>query len=136
MMHRTLWALGFIAALSAPTSASAGSYAGPHAELVSMLLSRSGSWRCPEGSKGDVGQMPKIEPTCIRDSYVGVAVLYSWAAECHAREQKNDQAKQEAQQAFDQAQQALNMCASFKMGGGGGSKCATESILRCGDKVQ
>jgi hypothetical protein len=124
-MKKTISVVVVLGAFLAAGTANAGSYSGPHADWVSKLLSRSGSWSCPS-------KAPKVKAdACARDTSVAAAVMYAWAAECYAQRGEKSRAAAHAEQMYENLQSANSLCSNAPSVGGG--SCDTERIFDCGE---
>jgi TonB family protein len=115
--------------------AAQGSYAGPNSNWVHQLLGRVGGWSCPSSMSAQDGKAPQLEtPEGMRDKYVDAAVQHAWAAECYARNERDNEAQQQAEEMMKMLQAAQSLCSNAPViSTGPVTPLPTERIYRCGE---
>jgi hypothetical protein len=122
-------------AVTQPTSSGgSGTYMGPNADRVHQLLGRVGAWSCPSNPIASDGAPPQVQAngTSMRDQYVKNAVLEAWAAECYARQQRDNTAQEHASAMMKSIQDAQSLCSNASVIAGGPAP-ATMSIVGCNE---
>jgi hypothetical protein len=109
-------------------------YKGPNSDLIALLLTKVKGWRTPKSLTINDGIPPKINQECVRDNYVAAALNFAWAAESYFR-LNSDKSAQMALKAAEQIQRALALCSDKPTVGTDNSKCVTEDIISCDQKV-
>lgn len=123
---------------SPSASEAAGNYSAAYSDWVRRLLSRAGGWSCPSSLTARDGSPPNVQTdnNSFRDRYVKAAVLYAWAAECHARVQYDNEAQKDAREMMKSLQAAQGLCSNAPVIAGAGGLPKTWPIYKCGELPQ
>jgi hypothetical protein len=70
----------------------------------------------------------------MRDKYIAAAVLYAWAAECHARQEEDSKAGDAADQMYENLKNAKSLC-SDAPSIGPARDCDTLRIFGCDEAL-